>query len=140
MSRKITKDKGISENRGLPKRSAIIKLVLLVVTTATVFGFYRVMMNFKYFEIVMATYMIALAAFAVAYFVYNRGFSRRGVTVDMLPDEWTDAQKEEFVSDAATRQKKSAWMLMLVFALIFTFAFDLLELYLLPFIDGLLTK
>lgn len=121
-------------------RAAIIKLVLLVLVTAAVFALYRVLMTFKYFEFVLAAYMVALTALIIAYFIYNRGMSRRGVTEEMLPDGWSEEQKKEYIEDGKRRQKRSSWMLIFIFALIFTFAFDLIELYLLPFIDGLLTR
>ena len=81
------------------KRSAIIKLVTLIFVTAAVFGLYRVMMTLPYFEITLGIYMVSLLALIVAYMIYNRGMTRRGVTADMLPDEWSDGQKEEFIED-----------------------------------------
>ena len=122
------------------KRSAIIKLVTLIFVTAAVFGLYRVMMTLPYFEITLGIYMVSLLALIVAYMIYNRGMTRRGVTADMLPDEWSDGQKEEFIEDGKRRMKRSSWMLILIMAFLFTFAFDMLELWVLPFIDKALSK
>jgi hypothetical protein len=68
----------------------------------------------------------------LGYVIYNRGFSRRGVTVEMLPTDWSDEQKEDFVADAARRMARSRWLLIVVFAFFFTFAFELVELYVIP--------
>ena len=38
------------------------------------------------------------------------------------------------------RMKRSSWMLILIMAFLFTFAFDMLELWVLPFIDKALSK
>ena len=130
MSKKIQK----------PTPEAVKRLVLLILVTLFVFVFYRVMMNFYYFEIVMFAYMAASVVFMVAYIIYNRAFSRRGVTRDMLPEEWSEEQKSEFVEDGVRRQQKSRWMLIPIFAFIFTFSVDAIELFVLPFFEGLFTK
>ena len=56
----------------------------------------------------------------------------------MLPDEWSYEEKSSFIEDMMRRRKKSSWMLMLIIAFIFTFAFEMLELYALPFIEEII--
>ena len=120
------------------RRAAILKLLLLVLTIVVIFGFYRLMLNFRIFPFVLGAYFVALTALIIAYLIYNRGMSRKGVTEDMLPDEWSKEEKEEFIEDGKRRQKKSAWMLMLIIGFIFCFAFELLELYVFPFLEKFL--
>ena len=72
----------------------------------------------------------------LAYLIYNRGMSRRGITEDMLPAEWSEEEKRRFVQDGKDRLHKSRWLLMLNIAFLFTFAADFIELYFLPVLQG----
>lgn len=123
-----------------PDSKAIVTLALLIVVTLTVFLFYRVMMNYPHFEIVLIAYMVLSVAFVVVYLIYNRGMTRRGVTPEMLPDDWSDEQKTEFIEDGIRRQKKSRWMIFPIFAFLFTFAIDAMELFVIPFFADMFAK
>ena len=113
-------------------KTALGLLLALVGATVVALTVYRFLMNTPYFQTVLVVYMIIGALAAVGYVVYNRGLSRRGVTVDMLPAEWSDEKKEAFVADGARRMKRSRWVLVVAFAIFVTFAVDLIELYALP--------
>ena len=104
-------------------------LLIVVLNTVIIFGFYRLMLNFYYFEIVMGAYLVLTAALVFSYFIYNRGLVRRNVTRDMLPEEWSEEQKVAYVADGENRLRKSKWMLTIIFPLILTFMFDFIELY-----------
>lgn len=119
---------------------ALKTLLLLVFVTLVIFLFYRMMMNFPHFEIVLLSYMVISVSFVVAYLIYNRGMTRRGVTTEMLPDDWSEEQKTEFVEDGIRRQKKSKWMIFPIFAFLFTFAMDAMELFVIPFFADMFTK
>ena len=123
-----------------PSRKAIVRLILLIVVTATVFGVYRFLMRFPYFEVVLAVYMILATAFLLSYVIYNRGLSRKGITADMLPVEWSDEEKKEFIADGKRRQDRSRWLIIPMFAFFFTFAIDIFELFVIPFFTGLFAK
>ena len=106
------------------------KLLLIVaLNTVILFGFYRLMMQFYYFEFVMGAYLILTAGFVFGYFIYNRGLTRRNITPDMLPDEWSYEQKVAYIQDGENRLQKSKWMLTVIFPLILTFLFDSIELF-----------
>lgn len=94
-------------------------------------AFYYSSMNFQgiFFPIVMFTYMIALTVLVLAYIIYNRGFSRKGVTEDMLPAEWTYEQKRDFIENGEKRLQKSKWMLVFILALTFTFIVEAFVLF-----------
>ena len=113
-------------------KTALGLLFALVGATVVALTVYRFLMNTPYFQTVLVVYMVIGALAAVGYVVYNRGLSRRGVTVDMLPAEWSDEKKEAFVADGARRMKRSRWVLVVAFAIFVTFAVDLIELYALP--------
>lgn len=104
-------------------------LLALTLNTIVIFGFYRYAITQKYYFYVMWAYMAATSALVIGYVVYNRGFSRRGVTRDMLPDTMTEDEKQAFIEDGERRMKKSKWMLTLIIPFIVTFAVDVLELF-----------
>ena len=104
-------------------------LLIVVLNTIIIFGLYRLMLNFLYFEFVMGAYLVLTAGFVFAYVIYNRGFTRRNVTREMMPEEWSEEQKVAYVMDGERRMQKSKWMLTIIFPLILTFMFDFIELY-----------
>ena len=124
------------EKRALNKRD-LGKLLLLVLVVAVIFGFYRVSLSFSFFKVVLWVYLAALPIFILAYYIYNRGMSIKGVTEDMLPDEWSDEEKRKFIEDGKQRLRKSSWMLMIIIGLLLTFSFDLIELFALPLFKGM---
>ena len=113
-------------------RTALYRILALVALTVVLLVVYRFFMNTPYFLAVMFAYMAIGAATLFLYVIYNRGFSRRGITLEMLPPEWSDEKKEDFLADAEKRMQRSSWLLIVIFSVFFTFALDLLELYVLP--------
>ena len=97
-------------------------------------------MNTPYFHIAFVAYLALATAAILGYVIYNRGFSRRGLTDEMLPDEWSEDKKREYIEDGERRFKKSRPLLIIVIAFAFTFAIDIIELYTLPFVLELFTK
>ena len=77
----------------------------------------------------MFSYMIALTALIISYIVYNRGFSRNGVTEDMLPSDWTYEQKLEYIENGRVRLQRSKWILIFIIAILFTFIVEALVLF-----------
>jgi hypothetical protein len=112
-----------------------VTLGILILSCIAVFAVYRALLDILY-EYVLIAYMVILAFFVFAYLIYNRGMSRKGVTVDMLPEEWSAAQKEEFVREGKERLHRSRWMLIVILAFTFTLAADFFVLYFLPMIQG----
>lgn len=98
--------------------------LLLLVNTVIVFSLYQFLLRFPYFEIVLIIYMVILAVSLISYVIYNRGFTRRGLTPEMLSDDMTDEEKEEFIEDGKRRFEKSKWLLTVIFPFLFTFCFD----------------
>ena len=121
-------------------RQKIGMLLMLVAVTLLVLLVYRVAMNFPWFKIVLIAYMVLTPALILTYIFYNRGFSRRGVTPEMLPEEWSEEQKEAWIEDGKERMRRSKWMIVPIFALVFTFGVDLIELFFLPFVKELFLK
>lgn len=125
------------KHNGRSKKETLLTLGVLVATFAAVFTVYRVSLRTSYFEILLWGYMILAAALILIYVIYNRGFSRRGVSADMLPPEWTEEQKEEYIADGERRMRRSKWMLIPILAFVITFCVDLIELFAVPFFGSL---
>ena len=75
------------------------------------------------------TYFAALAACAVAYTVWNRGFTRSGVERENLPDTWSDEEKDKFIADGKRWREDSKVVLYIMIPLIFTFLVDTVKLF-----------
>ena len=81
------------------------------------------------FPIVMFSYMIVLTILVLVYIIYNRGFSRKGVTEDMLPLEWSSEKKREFIESGVRRLQRSKWLLVLIISIFFTFIVEAFVLF-----------
>ena len=110
------------------------------IISAVMFIVYRALLNNFFYERVLTLYMALTTALLIIYLVYNRGFSRRGITEDMLPIEWSEERKREFVDSAKKRFKKSRWLLMIVCALFLVFVIDAIDIIMIPMIKGAFSK
>jgi hypothetical protein len=82
-------------------------------------------------EAVFWIYFAVLAAASLFVVVYNRGFSRRFIRREDLPSAWSEAQKDQFVAEAAAWWRVSRPILIyLILPLFLCFAFDILCLFL----------
>lgn len=143
MSKRKFKKQESSGNSSADKqvaRANTRRLIATVVVTLVVLLIYRLMMNTPYFYAVFIAYLVLAAAAVLGYVIYNRGFSRKGLTVDMLPPEWDEQKKREYIEDGEIRLKRSRNLLILVIAFGFTFAIDVIELFTIPLIMELFTK
>ncbi len=138
--RRRPKIEKVKEPRKKLSRRDIAKLLAMIITTAVVFVFYRFMLDQPYFDVVFWGYLVAATALIIGYVIYNRGFSRKGITEDMLPDTWSDEEKQSFIEDGERRLRKSRILIIPIFALLFTFAVDLLELFTLPIIQKIIQR
>lgn len=104
---------------------AVMSLVLLVL-------YYGIMAAFPSPVVTMAvmgSYMIVFAVLLVGYIAYNRGFVNKDVTVDMLPDTWSEEKKTEFVAANQRRAEKSRWMLVFIIPFVVVFMAEALYLF-----------
>ena len=113
-------------------------LISLVLCSVVVCGVYRLAIESSYFSYVLFGYIAAETLLIAAYMIYNRGFSRKGITRDMLPTDWSEEKKTSFIESSKARLKKTRWMLVLILAFLFTFAVDLFELVVFPTIFNLI--
>ena len=122
MSKKRQKGKEILTEK---RRPPIAKVLCLVGMTGAVFAFYRYMLNTPYFPYVLVGYMAALSALVIGYILYNKGFVWARYEDPMPSDE---AENYDFITEGKRRKKRSEWMLIFIFPIIFTFGIDVLLL------------
>ena len=88
-------------------------------------------------QIVYTVYWAAFAAFTVVFVIYNRAFTRRGITPEMLPDTMSAVEKAEYINDGKRRLEKSKWMLSVIIPLLVTIALDAIYLFTWPTVQNL---
>jgi hypothetical protein len=150
--KKLTSDNGSAVDSGDKRgkrldRKKLIYLFSTIGFSAFFCAFYYCSMElssksldyYYFFPIVMFGYMAALTVLVLVYIIYNRGFSRKGVTADMLPDEWSEERKTEFIRSGEKRLERSKWILVFIISLLFTFIVEAIILFAVPFIKGLFT-
>ena len=117
------------------KRAAILVLNTLILTLIYfgTMGLEEPILSF----VVTAGYWLAFAGFTIAYIMYNRGFTQKNITIEMLPDSWDIAKKEEYISAVADRQKRSRWMLSVIIPIMVPIALDAIYLFTWPTIQNL---
>ena len=125
----------IREKKPLDK-AMLRRLIILLVNTVLFFTVYRVLIYYGDMTdetfgsfVTMVVYMALLLGFVLAYFIYNRFFYRKGLTIEDLSDEWSEEEKIAFLEDGERRLKKSRWMMLIIFPLIFTFLMDAIDLF-----------
>ena len=84
------------------------------------------------FDYILYVYTALAAILAFVFVIYNRGFSRKNITPEMLPDTMSAEEKKEFIADGERRLSASRWMLAFLFPLILAVALDVIILILLP--------
>ena len=104
-------------------------MIPLVINTVVLMSLYMYLVKKPYFIVVLWVYLALTVGFSAAYIIYNRAFSRKGVTPDMLPDSMTEEEKLEFIADGERRMEKSKWMLTVIMPLVMTFCLDLFVMY-----------
>ena len=117
----------IAKNKG-----KLIMILCTILLSVIVFTIYRILLNFYYFEIILGIYMGITTALLLAYLIYNRGFSRKDVTIEMLPLDWSEDRKRNFIDNAEKRVQKSRWLFVILLSFILTFVFDAIDLFVRP--------
>ncbi len=88
--------------------------------------------------IVNVGYWVVLAVLAVIYVIYNRGFTQKNLTPEMLPDSWDAEKKAKYISDAERRDSRSRWMLTVIIPIMIPIMLDAISLFTWPIIKNLL--
>ena len=134
----------MSQRPNTPKKplspDAVKQAALLLVNTLILIAIYFGTQNIGQpiiSMIVTGAYWLILAVLGIIYIIYNRAFSRKGITVDMLPDSWSYEEKCEYVEDAKRRLEKSKWMLIVIIPFMLTVLVDAVYLFTWPMVQNL---
>lgn len=90
-----------------------------------------------YFPIYIV-YLVAGAVMTFVFIIYNRGFVGKNLTPEQLPDTMSYEEKQKFIDDCTDRLHRSRWMITVIFPVILAFALDMMYLFLLPMLEGIL--
>lgn len=117
---------------GRVSKRAVRRLILLIVSSVVSVGLYRALVETPVGMYVFWTYLLGTSGLIFGYVIYNRGFSRRGVTRDMLSDSMSEEEKDEFLRSGEERMKRSAFMLIPIFAGALAILAEAIELIVIP--------
>ena len=112
-------------------------MLLLLLNCALFISVYFVLASLSF--PVHYVYIAAGVLLGFGFVIYNRGFSGKGVTPDMLPDTMTAQEKENFLQDSKQRLERSRWVLTILIPVILSLALDMMYLFLLPTVQGMLS-
>lgn len=87
--------------------------------------------------VVTAVYWVAFAVLLTVYLIYNRAFSRKSISADMLPDSWSEEKKETYISDGKRRTENSKWMLAVIIPIMIPIMLDAIYLFTFEMLKGL---
>lgn len=87
--------------------------------------------------IVNVGYWIVLAVLAIIYVIYNRGFTQKSLTAEMLPESWDADKKARYIEDAQKRDSRSRWMLTVIIPVMIPIMLDAISLFTWPIIENL---
>lgn len=121
-----------------PKKTASpdsVRLLLLMLVNSVLFSVLYFVIANAGFDYILYIYTALAGILAIVFVIYNKGFSWRNVTPEMLPDTMTPEEKKAFVTDGERRLSDSRWMLAFLFPLILAIALDVMYLFLLPMLN-----
>ena len=81
-------------------------------------------------------YLAVGAVLALYYVIYNRGFTGKNVTPDMLPDSMSPVEKQRFLDESRARMEKSKWVLTVLIPIVLVFFADMIYLFIFPTVKG----
>lgn len=113
-------------------KRAMARLVAVGASCALSLILYRFLIETSIGFYVFVGYLLATAGLVFSYVIYNRGFSRNGVTREMLPDRMSEEEKDQFIQSGEERRKKSSWMMIPILACSLTLLWEAMELVVIP--------
>ena len=87
--------------------------------------------------IVNVGYWVVLAVLVIIYVIYNRGFTQKNLTAEMLPDSWDAEKKAKYIEGAQRRDRNSRWMLTVIIPIMIPIMLDAISLFTWPIIQNL---
>lgn len=124
-NKKNKKSNTVSDNLNSNRKPPVGKVLILVASTAVVYSVYLIACRFQ-FKPIVHIYAAVLTVLMCAYIIMNRGLGSKSPEPDMLPQDWSEEKKTEYIEDDRLRKKRAKPILMAVLPFIFTFLFDML--------------
>jgi len=83
-------------------------------------------------------YTAVTAAVAFLYVIYNRGFTRKNLKCEDLPNTMSAEEKTAYIEDGKRRLERSKWVVTVIIPLILIYVYELMDIFVLPFFAELL--
>lgn len=116
-------------------KTTLTRFLLIIVNTVLFYTVYYLLANgragFVLSQVVMWTYFALLLGFFCAYIIYNKGFTMVDRSADSFPEDWSYEKMCAVTEEGKRRKEKSKWMLLIIIPLMFTFMFDMIDLFIL---------
>lgn len=122
-------------NKKLSRKTLLLGLLFLL--NSVLFPVLYFTLASKGFDAILIVYTVLAAVIAIVYMIYNKGFSGKNVTPEMLPHAMSEEEKNAFIEDSKKREAGSRWVLTILFPLILSLALDVMYLFLLPMIKDM---
>ncbi|MBE6584792.1 MAG: hypothetical protein E7649_07480 [Ruminococcaceae bacterium] len=131
MSHKKDRKYTPSPKKELSPKTRQLAISLVINTIILIFVYYGSMaINVPIISVIVTWgYLIILGGFLVAYIAYNRAFTRKELTVEMLPADWSYEKKQQYINDGKERMEKSRWMLSVIIPFLIVIMVDVLYLF-----------
>ena len=122
------KDKSFAKRPEIKQLSLKKALPVILTTIGAVFVYYLTGIVFKFMYIVHI-YGVIMGVCFLLFGIFNRGFSRKPPSKDIMPSDWTEQEKEGAVEEWHHRRSIANIFLTVAVAIMLTFLFDLIYLY-----------
>ena len=128
-------ENGEERDKVIAARKTLARLLIVIVNTVLFYTVYAMLANgdagYIASQIVMWTYFAALIVLFSAYIIYNKGFTMVNRAADSFPEDWSYEKMCALTEEGERRKQKSKWMLLIIIPLMFTFMFDMIDLFIL---------
>ena len=131
MAQKKNKNNLPTQKKELSPKTRQLAISLVINSAILLFVYYGAMaINVPIISMIVTWgYMLVFGGFLIAYIAYNRAFTRKEITAEMLPDNWSDEKKQEYIDSGKIRMEKSRWMLSVIIPFLVTFMVEALYLF-----------
>ncbi len=111
-------------------------LLLLVFNTAWLAALYFTLPTLLYFIYLPVIYLAVGGALTIWFVIYNKGFTRRRVGQENLPQGMTKEKAEAWNAEGERLFRRSRWALTFIIPILLVFLADLLYLFFGQFLPG----
>ena len=126
MKKKLPAPQNQNQDQLAEKKVLMARLLANCVAMLIIYFVVAIRFQFGY---IFHIYVALGVVLGLSYVIYNKGFSAKDITPDMLPDTMSQAEKQAFIEDGKLRLRKSRWMLTLLLPIILTIACDMFYLF-----------